>query len=527
MEFDVIIKGGTVIDGSRSVKPVRTDVGIIGDTIEAVDDLSKAHAGRVVDAGGKVVAPGFIDMHTHSDFPSLNTPTADSKVRSGVTTEVMGQCGGSAFPLRGEALERRMAAYERDDLEVTWNDIDGYVAEAERRGCSVNRALMVGHNVIRGSVMGYVDRPPSDDELRQMIREVEIALEKGVFGLTTGLIYPPGCFATTDEIVALCRPVASAGGLYASHIRSEGDGLEDAVNEVLESHDRSGVRVHISHLKCARRRNWHKIDWLKSRLFSARESGVDVTADRYPYAAASSGLDSHLPAWVHEGTEEEKLERLRDPATREKIRAETLERTTDHDWESTVVASCEKEENRKWEGMRLTAVAQEMHLEVFDALCELLISDGGRTAVVLFRMKEENLEEILSWPFVMIGSDGSDRSVEKARSYGKPHPRSYGTQARLLGRYVREKGVLSLEDAVWKLAGFPARRLGLANRGKIAQNMKADIVIFSKDTITDRATFDDPHHYSLGIEQVFVNGVLTVEKGEHLGALAGRILKRS
>ncbi|KPL01784.1 MAG: hypothetical protein AMK75_03900, partial [Planctomycetes bacterium SM23_65] len=218
MEFDVIIQGGTVIDGSKSAKPLRTDVGITGDTIKAVDDLSKAHAGCVIDASGSVVAPGFIDMHTHSDFPSLNTPTADSKVRSGVTTEVLGQCGGSAFPLRREALDRRIAAYERGDLEITWNDIDGYIAEAERRGCSVNRVLMVGHNMVRGSVMGYVDRPPSSDEMKQMVREVEIALERGVFGLTTGLIYAPGCYATTDEIVELCRPVASAGGLYASHI---------------------------------------------------------------------------------------------------------------------------------------------------------------------------------------------------------------------------------------------------------------------------------------------------------------------
>ena len=527
MEFDVIIKGGTVIDGSKSAKPLRTDVGIIGDTIEAVDDLSKVHAKCVIDASGNVVAPGFIDMHTHSDFPSLNTPTADSKVRSGVTTEVLGQCGGSAFPLRGEALDRRIAAYERGDLEITWNDIDGYIAEAERRGCSVNRVLMVGHNMVRGSVMGYVDRPPSSDEMKRMVREVEIALERGVFGLTTGLIYAPGCYATTDEIVELCRPVASAGGLYASHIRSEGDALEDAINEVLEIHERSGIRVQISHLKCSRHRNWHKIDWLKRRLFSARESGADVTADRYPYAAASTGLDSHLPAWVHEGTDQDKLERLRDPTTREKIRTETVERMTDDDWESTVVASCEKEENRKWEGMRLTEVAREMHLEVFDALCGLLLSDGGRTAGVFFRMKEENLEEILSWPFVMIGSDGSDRTIEKARTYGKPHPRSYGTQARLIGRYVRERDVLSLEEAVWKLAGFPAERLGLADRGKIGQNRKADIVVFNKETITDRATFDDPHQYSLGIEQVFVNGVLTVEKEEHLGTLAGRILTRS
>jgi len=528
MNFDILIKGGTVVDGSASAGAYRADVGITGDTIEAVGDLRAAEAANVIDAHGKVVAPGFIDMHTHSDFASLIAPTSDSKILSGVTTEVIGQCGASAFPLRGEAYERSVSTFlSSEDLRITWHDVDGYLAEARRLGCSVNRVPMVGHNAIRGSVMGYVDRSPSDAELAQMIREVEIALDRGVFGLSTGLIYPPGCFAKTDEIIALVEPLARAGGLYVSHIRSEGSELERAVDEILDIHQRTGTRIHISHLKCSQRPNWTKIDWLKDRLFAARDAGLDVTADRYPYTASSTGLDTILPKWVYEGTLKDKLDRLSDAHTRERIRQEVLERLTAEDWHDTMVASCEADENRRWEGMRLDEVAREMGLDPFDALCELLIAETGRVQGIFFRMKEENLEEILTWPFVMIGSDGASRNVEKARLTGKPHPRCYGTATRVLGRYVREKGILSLETAVWKLSGFPARRLGLANRGLIAHNVIADVVVFDADVVGDRATYEDPHRYSVGIEHVIVNGVPTVTNGEHTGALAGRLLTRS
>jgi N-acyl-D-amino-acid deacylase len=528
MNFDVIIQGGTVVDGSKSTKRFQADVGITGDTVRTVGKLAGARARRIIDASGKIVSPGFIDMHTHSDFASLAIPTVDSKVRSGVTTEVLGQCGGSPFPLRGETLKRRSAAYDVGKLRITWNDINGYVAEAEKRGCSVNRVLMAGHNSIRGSVVGYVDREATRDELKQMLREVEIALGWGVFGLSTGLIYPPGCYAKTDEIVELCRPVAAAGALYASHIRGEGETLENAVNEVLDIHERAGLPVHISHLKCSKRRNWHKIAWLKERLFSARDAGADVTADCYPYTAASTGLDSILPEWAYEGSESDMIQRLRDPRTREKIRGEVLGAYPDDEcWQAVMVAQCEKKKNRRWEGRRLTEVAHVMNVHPFDALCELLISDGGRTAGVFFHMSEEILEEILSWPFVMIGSDASARTAEAAKTSGKPHPRAYGTPARLLGRYVREKRLLTLEEAVWKLSGFPAERLGLADRGRMLPDMKADIVVFDENTVADKATYENPHQYSVGIEQVIVNGVLTVEKGDHLGALAGRILKRS
>jgi N-acyl-D-amino-acid deacylase len=528
MNFDVIIRGGVVVDGSKSAKRVRADVGIIADTIEAVGGLGKARARRVIDASGKIVAPGFIDMHGHSDFASLSTPTVDSKVRSGVTTEVLSQCGMSPFPLRGETLKRRQDAFEGGKLRITWKDIDGYVAEADKRGCSVNRVLMAGHNSIRGSVMGYVDRAPTPLELKQMVREVEIAMEWGVFGLTTGLIYPPGCYAKTDEIVELCRPAAAAGALYCSHIRGEGETLEKAVNEVLEIHKRARLPVHISHLKCYRRSNWHKIAWLKKRLFSARKAGADVTADRYPYTASSTGLDSMLPEWAHVGSVNDMLRRLKNPRTRRKIREEVLaSHPGDEDWQAAMVSECAKKKNRKWEGKRLADVARALNLHPFDALCELLISDKGQTGGVFFHMSDEILEEILRWPFVMIGSDSSARSARKSKTSGKPHPRTYGTSARVLGRYGREKRILTLQEALWKLSAFPAERLGLADRGRIQRNRKADIVVFDENTVSDKATYEDPHRYSVGFEQVLVNGVLTVEKGKHLGALAGKVLKRS
>ena len=528
MDFDLLIRGGSVVDGSESAKAFHADVGIRGDAITDVGDLSGAAAARVIDATGKIVAPGFIDMHTHSDYSSLDTPTADSKVLCGVTTEVLGQCGGSAFPIRGEALDRKMAAYEQGDVEIAWRDIDGYVAAAERVGSSVNRALMAGHNTIRGSVVGYSQRRATPAELKEMVREVEHALDRGVFGLTTGLIYPPGCYAPTEEIVALCRPVAAAGALYASHVRSEGDRLEDAINEVLEIHEKSGVAVHVSHLKVSKRRNWHKIDWLKQRLFSARADGADLTADRYPYLASATGLDSILPEWTYEGTEEDKLKRLRDRTMRESIRleVEAAGYVGADDWHAVLVSECADRANRHWEGRRMDEIAREMGLDPFDALCTLLLADGGRTSAVFFHMKEDILDEILRWPFVMIGSDSSAREAVKARLRGKPHPRSYGTSARVLGRYVRERGVLTLEQAVWKLAGFPAKRLGLVDRGRVAAGLKADVVVFDAATVADQATYEDPHRYAVGVDFVVVNGRLTVDNGRHLGTLAGKVLKR-
>jgi N-acyl-D-amino-acid deacylase len=528
MTFDIIIRGGRIADGSGKKKAFRADVGIAGDRITAVGDLSNASAPLVIDAKGKIVAPGFIDMHTHSDFTSLGLPTADSKIMSGVTTEVLGSCGGSAFPLRGEARERRTAAFEREDYKVDWEDAEGYIRKASAIGCSTNRVLMLGHNMLRGSVMGYGNRKPAAAEMRKMLREVHIALDAGVFGLTSGLIYPPGCFAATDELVELCKPVAKRGGIYASHIRSEGDGLEDSIDEIIAIGERSGVAVHVSHLKTSRPNNWHKIGWLKDRLFSARKGGIDLTADRYPYLASSTGVDSVFPEWVYEGSEADEIARLRDPATRAKIREETGRKyASDADWHLVQIAYCSKRANRKWEGKRVTEIAKAMRLDPFDAACELVIADGPAVSAVFFHMKAENLAEILSWPFVMIGSDASARSAAPGRATGKPHPRAYGTSARVLEEFVREKKVLTLEEAVWKLAGFPANRLGLADRGRIAKGKAADVTVFDLERVTDLATYDNPHRYPAGIEQVIVNGKLTADRGKHLGTIAGRILRKA
>ena len=528
MEFDVILRGGSVVDGSGGRERFQGDVAIREGAIAVVGDLSNADADRTIDVSGKVVAPGFIDMHTHSDFTSLTLPTADSKVLSGVTTEVMGSCGASPFPLRGETRTRRIAAHESAGLQIDWDDVHGYIARAEAAGCSTNRVLMVGHNMVRGSVMGYEDREPSGDEIRRMVEEVEIALDAGAFGLTTGLMYPPGCFSRTREIIELCRPVAAVDGLYASHIRNEGVRLEESIEEVIEIHLESGVAVHVSHLKTSERANWHKIEWVRERLFNARDEGVDITADRYPYLASATGLDAVMPSWLFDGTSEDEQRRLKDPETRKRLRLGAAERfPTREDWETIVIALADKDENRSWEGRRLTDLAREMKLDPFDASCEMLLRDNLRTAAVYFHMNQENLEEVLSWPFVMIGSDASAWSAEPGHAKGKPHPRAFGTSARVLQEFCREKGILSLEQAVWKLAGLPAERLGLRDRGRIEEGFVADLTVFDPMTVSDHATYDDPFHYPSGIEYVFVNGVPTVEQGKHLGKLAGRILRRS
>lgn len=526
--FEVLVKGGTIYDGSGG-PPRRADLAIAGDRIAAIGQVEGVQAPTVIDASGLAVAPGFIDIHTHSDFFSLLVPGADSKVTSGVTTELVGNCGGSAFPLRGQAKARAQEVYGDYGLRIEWEDIDGYFDYAEEVGYAINRAALVGHGTLRALAVGYGDEPPTPAHLQQMKRELSECLERGAVGLSTGLIYPPGCYARTEEIVELAKVVAGYDGLYASHLRGEGDQGIQAVEEHLRITLEAGVRSEIAHIKCSGRRNWGNLPRYRQLIEEARARGADVTADRYPYVASSTSLSTIFPDWLHAGGLEAELARLRDPDTRARLRR-ALDQQHPGDqqafWDSIAIAYVSSEQNKHLEGLRMTQVAQRMEREPAQAAMDLLLAEQLKVSAVFFSMSEENLEEIYTWPFVMVGSDAGARGVDGPTRVGKPHPRAFGTPARFLGRYVRQARVVSLAEAVRKLTSLPAQRIGLGGRGLLAEGGFADVVVFDPQGVIDRATFEDPFQCSAGIVHVLVNGVPVVRDGEHLSPHPGRFLRR-
>jgi N-acyl-D-amino-acid deacylase len=526
--FDIIIRGGTVYNGSGK-RSRRADVGVLGDRIAAIGDLGQAEARTVIDASGLAVAPGFIDIHTHSEFFSLLAPGAESKVTSGVTTELLGNCGGSAFPLRGEAKERSQETYSDYGLRIDWEDIDGYFTYAGEVGCSVNRASLTGHGTLRALTVGYDDKPPTRTQMEQMKRELADCLERGSVGLSSGLIYPPGCYARTEELIELARVAAGYDALYASHVRGEGTTGVAAIAEHLRISREAGIRSEIAHIKCAGQANWGNLPRYLELITEAQAQGVDVAADRYPYVASSTSLASVFPEWLHAGGIEAELGRLRDPATREQLRQAIRDQhgAGEEDyWQSVLVSYVSCAERKHLEGLRVAEVGERVGKAPVDAVMDLLLAERSKVSAIFFSMSEENLKQIYSWPFVMIGSDAGVRSSEGPTRAGKPHPRSFGTPARFLGRYVREAKVVSLSEGVRKLTSLPAERIGLRKRGWLKKGYFADIVVFDPETVADRATFADPFQYSVGFAEVLVNGVAVIRAGRHTGARPGRILRR-
>ncbi|NOZ22969.1 MAG: D-aminoacylase [Planctomycetes bacterium] len=523
--YDLVIENGILVDGTGA-PAVPAALAIRNGRIARIE-LSPLKAPSVLDASGCIVAPGFIDIHSHSDCYPLVSPSAASKVHDGVTTEIAGNCGVSPFPMAGRFKQQEQEYFEKFGLDIDWSNIDEYWDRARQRGTAINRAFLVGHGSVRSAVMDYADRAPTPDELAQMKDHVRRAMEHGAIGLSTGLIYPPGCYAKADEIVALCRVVAEYDGVYASHIRSEGDRLEDAIEEALDISRRSGARLQISHLKVAGEANWPKIEWLKEKLWAEHEKGVDFACDRYPYIASSTGLETILPEWACAGGIDEEIGRLTAPGSRAKIKTEVMAaRRGDKRWQQILIAHIPVEGMGEFEGRTIAAIAEEQGKDPIDAAFDLLIEARGQVSVVIFSMAEENLREILSWPFVMVGSDAAFRETDGLLSVGKPHPRTYGTFARVLGKYVREEKVLSLEQALHKMTLFPAERAGLKERGALRPGWHADVVVFDPDAITDRATFESPHQYSAGIKYVIVNGKVALADGEQSESMHGEILKR-
>jgi N-acyl-D-amino-acid deacylase len=530
--MSVLFRGGTVIDGSG--RPGRlADVAVDGDRIVAVEPGLRGEAARVIDATGLVVAPGFIDAHSHSDLFYLACPAAESKVRQGCTTEVVGMCSFSpapAAPARREVMQRWMGGLGAD-IQIRWEGFAGYLDVLRAARPSINVVPFVGHGALRLAGLGPENRPAGPDDLRAMERLLAEALEAGAFGFSTGLVYPPSAYATTDELIALARSMARQGGLYFSHIRGEAAMLLESVAEAIRIGEEGGVGAQVAHVKASGRENWSKIGQALALIDDARKRGVDVSGDVYPYHAGSTKMDNLLPAWVHDGGIARLLERLADRATRRRIVEECL--VDGERWRTVAmgaigfdeiqIATCSR---RELEGLHLAALARQSGRAPAEAMMDLLLEERATVAMVAFSQDPGNVERVLAHPAIMIGSDSIGLAAGPGPHPGKPHPRMYGTFPRVLGEYARDRKLFSLETAVHKMTGMPAARLGLRDRGLLRPGHVADLAVFDPARVRDEATFADPHRYPTGIPYVVVNGAVVVDDSRFTAAGTGRVLHR-
>lgn len=526
--YDAVIKGGKVLTGAGSPW-IHTDVGIKNGRVVRVGYIKNPQADLVINASGKFVAPGFVDAHSHSDLSLMAYPDAAAALLQGVTTVVVGNCGFSAAPVSKETkalLERYWSTLGPLPVEVTWSSFSEYLQQLEKARPAVNVVPLVGHGALRIAVMGFEARAPRTEELAAMKGLLRDSLESGAFGLSTGLIYPPGSFSATAEIVELAREVAEYGGVYASHIRGESYTLVDAVREAVEIGRAAGVPVQISHHKAAGRDNWGRVKETLKLMSEARLAGIEVSCDVYPYTAGMTMLAACLPRWAHEGGVDALLSRLKDPGTRKKIRDFIEAEVTTWEnfvklagWEGVVVSYSEK--CKECEGRSIAEIGRTWGVDPYDALFEIILKDEAKSTMVIHVMREEDVVEVLKNPLSMVGSDSWIMPPK-----GKPHPRFFGTFPRVIRRYVKELGVLGLEEAVRKMSSMPAEKFRLADRGYLVPGFKADIVIFDLERLTDRATFEEPTILPEGVDYVLVNGSLAVENGSTTGVRAGSVLRK-
>ncbi len=530
-QYDLLIVDGHIVDGSGSPW-FKGSVAVKDGKIADVGRLVNVTARHVINAQGLVVAPGFIDLHSHSDFTLLVDGNAQSKIRQGVTTEILGE-DSSAGPVLGPVAPEFDKGLMRYGLIRDWTTLGEYFARVERQGISLNIASYVGSGQVRAAVLGNVDRAPTPTELARMEELVDQAMRDGAIGLSSGLIYPPDLFAETSELITLARVAARSGGIYTSHIRGEGSHWKKSVDEAIEISQKAGLPAHILHFKIDGHANWGQMAAQVREVQAARDRGVDITADQYPYIAAMTGLEMCIPPKFLEGTSEDVVKRLKDPKVRQQIRqaiATGLPGWEDNEvksvggWHGVLVASLQKPENKKYEGKRMDEVAKMMGRDPVDALLDLLVSEGGSAEAIYFSMSEADVELAMKQTWVGIGSDGSAVAPEMA-FMGKPHPRFYGTFPRVLGVYVRAKHVLTLPDAVRKMTSLSAAITGLSDRGLLRPGMAADLTLFDPQTVRDQATFENPLQYPRDIPYVIVNGVVVIDQDQHTGAKPGRVLR--
>jgi N-acyl-D-amino-acid deacylase len=536
-ETDILITGGAVYDGSGS-RPIEADIGIEGGRISMIiirkpgnGNSRLKHAKNHIDAKGLAVAPGFIDTHGHSEFNLLADSRAEGKVCQGITTEINGNCGLSAAPLFDAALKQRESDLEELGIRERWSTFNGYFSLLEKSGIAINFATLTGHGNIRASVIGYENRAPEDHELQRMQVCLKDTFTEGSSGISTGLIYPPGIYSATEELIALCRYLSDNygkrfPGVYASHMRSEGDGLLEAIQEVIRIGDESGIRVHISHIKTSGKNNWNKIDSAISLIKEARNRGVQLTCDRYPYTAASTDLDSILPSWAFEGGNREELRRIADEGIRKEMEKDILRRHPDAEyWEGVFVSSVSSGKNQWMEGKSIAFIAGSEQCEPIEMFFRILLEEKIRVGAIFSSMSEDNLRIFLKLPYLMIGTDSSARSADGPTNKGKPHPRGFGSFPRFLGKYVVKERLMSMSEAIRRITLLPAQTFGIHERGIIREGAYADVVVFDPQRIIDRATFAEPFLFPEGISHVIVNGIPAVYEGKTTGKKAGKVLR--
>src|SRR6266404_1727057 len=529
-DFDVIIRNGSVYDGSGG-EAQHVDLAIKGDRIAGLGDYSKASAKTIVNASGLAVAPGFINMLSWSTESLIQDGRSQSELRQGVTTEIMGE-GESMGPLN-DRLRAYMVKQQSDiKYEIKWNTLAEYLQFLEKHGISCNVASFLGATTVRAYVIGFEDRQSTPQEMDQMRDIVRKEMEAGALGIGTSLIYPPAFYAKTDELIELCKVAAKYKGKYISHMRSEGNQLLEAFDELLRIAREAKIPAEVYHIKAAGQKNWPKLDEFLARIEKARKDGLNVRANMYTYTAAGTGLDACFPPWTEDGGYEALFKRLRDPATREKIKAEV--KIDSDKWENLylgagspdkiLLCAFKSDKLKPLTGKTLAQVAKMRGKDPIDTAMDLVAEDESRIGTIYFVMSEENVKKELKKPWISFGSDEASQAPEPPFTKSNPHPRAYGNFARVLGKYVRDERVLPMSDAIHRLSGQPATNLGLDHRGFLKEGMFADVVVFDPATISDRATFDKPHQYAVGVKHVFVNGAQVIKDGEHTGAKPGRAL---
>jgi len=529
-DFDVIIRGGTVYDGTGAA-PRQADVAICGDRIAAIGDLNTARARTIVDAKGLAVAPGFINMLSWSTESLIQDGRSQSEIRQGVTTEIMGE-GESMGPVNDRVREHMLRAQTDIKYDIKWNTLAEYLQYLEKRGISCNVASFLGATTVREYVIGFEDKAPTPEQLDQMRELVRKEMEAGALGIGTSLIYPPAFYASTDELIELCKVAAKYQGKYISHMRSEGNQLIEALDELLRIAREANIPAELYHIKAAGQENWSKEDELLPRIERAQKEGLNVRADMYTYTAAGTGLDACLPPWSEDGGYPALFKRLRDPATREKIKAEV--KIDSDKWENLYLAAgspdkillvgFKSDKLKPLTGKTLAEVAKMRGKDPIDTMMDLIAEDESRIGTIYFVMSEDNVKKEVAKAWISFGSDEASQAPEPPFTKSNPHPRAYGNFARVLGKYVRDEKVIPMKEAIHRLSGLPATNLGLDHRGFVKEGMFADVVVFDPATITDRATFEKPHQYAVGVKHVFVNGVQVIKDGEHTGAKPGRAL---
>ena len=529
-EHDLIIRNGTIVDGT-GLQAYVGDLAVDDDQITAVGDLSEARGALEIDAENLIVAPGFINMLSWAGDRLIEDGRSQSDIRQGVTLEVFGE-GSSGGPLTDQMKRGEVASQGDITFDIEWTTLGEYLQYLVKKGISTNVASFVGATTLRIHEVGYDDRPPTDEELDRMRALVRQAMEEGALGIGSSLIYAPAFYAQTDELIELSKVAAEYDGMYISHMRSEGNALLESIDELLTIAREAGIRSEIYHLKAAGEANWDKLDTAISKIESARTHGLEITADMYNYTAGSTGLDAAMPPWVQEGGYDAWAERLQDPEIRERMRHEIT--TPTNEWENlmlaagsegTLLVEFKNPALREYTGQTLADVAEQRGTSIPDTIMDLVIEDGSRVQVVYFLMSEENIKQQLKLPWVSFSSDAGSMAPEGVFLNNSTHPRAYGNFARLLGKYVRDEQVISLEEAIRKLTSLPASNLRIQGRGQLSPGYFADIVVFDPTSIQDHATYEEPHQYATGMHHVWVNGTRVLADGDHTGAMPGRVVR--